>query len=169
MTPLHSCVNRRRRAKTNTQTYTGSSPILLVCPMWDYCGWFISLLKSVCPWAESENTCPESCVVSGHLSAPLLHSPCSLHPLSSPLSLLFAQALIHIAALRRLLGCSFHSLRFQPNTLAIRARLDSKPILLPWPPLSSAFFSLILYNFQPHPVPSFSELVADSWSSSSSP
>ncbi len=50
------------------------------------------------------NTCPESCVVPGHLSAPLPYSPLQpAHPLSSSLSPLFAFPPIHIAALRPLL------------------------------------------------------------------
>lgn len=95
---------------------------------------------------------PTACIISARLY------PC-----------FFAQALIHIAALRLLLGCSFHTLHLQLNTLAFHTRLDSKPILLPWPPLSSAFFFTNTLQFSAPSCSLFQRLLADSWSSSSSP
>lgn len=137
--PLHSCVNRRRWRKPNTHTHTSTYTFRLVpySPCVSDVGLLglIHIFTEECPSSGGIrlNTCPESRVVSGHLSAPLLHSPLQpAHPLSSPpphpcYLLSHPSPLLPFV----LFLCSFHSLHFQLNTQAVRTRLDSKPILPP--------------------------------------
>lgn len=145
--PLHYCAKQRRRWKPQTRVLFPQSPCVSNVGLL----WFVHIFTEECLSSGRmwQNTCPDSRVVSDHLSAPLLHPPLQpAHPqLVSPSSLLFALPPISTAALRPLPLCTFHSLHFQLNTRAPCARLDSKPILPPWIPLSSAFLFTITFQF----------------------